>query len=618
MMHKIKEKSSTFFRSLKWQDYAFAGLLIIFIVINTGILHDLKELPSPLYGGDVYNHLGSMEHIAQGGSLFENGQMIGEIQWVPWLYHLFVVIFSKITGLDLLHAVMYFSLVAMAVSLVTVYIFISKLFSNKYYGLLAALFMGLVFPIYKYSHFSFYVMLPLFFFAMYNFMKKEDWKSAIIAGIVFGLTGLSNTHAFIVAVLFIAVFFIYHVIIKPISKNENKIRIDKKKLLINFKKAATIFIIGFLIALLWWYKPIFVYHGQTPNDLQIYGFPVMTTFSEMIGVVTGSIQNTFFSFTNIYYSIIGIGAILGIISLFFIKNKKTEHHFLMIGIIAALAGLLSHFVTMPLFHNNIVPGMIFDAFMRVLILLFFIFFLSVVFHYTDKVSKHIKLIIIIIIGVITIITLINYRNGFSKDQWYTNAKEPFPTYLEDANAWVLANTKLDDVFLTNNEDGFVLNGFTGRKMVTYRRTHAPLYTDMNQRMLDAAIILYGNNDNLRNELIKKYDVKYLYWTPRWLQNEFQIDDKGQVTGFFDPLMIDYTPERESILTANNISHIRTSYYLDPAWLPTYPKRDVLVIFPSRPNFQTPWSSDLDRYLKPQKEFLYNGQAYARIYSIVQP
>jgi hypothetical protein len=150
--------------------------------------------------------------------------------------------------------------------------------------------------------------------------------------------------------------------------------------------------------------------------------------------------------------------------------------------------------------------------------------------------------------VLLLVSAVLFSDAYSarqKDVYYTAAREPLSGPLLELKQWTIANTDVNDVFLTDNEDAFMLNGLTGRKSVSYRRTHAPIYTDMNQRMLDSAVILYGNDSTTRNELLKTYRVKYLLWTIRWFDNQYTVDAQGQLRGFFDPFMVPEKPGYES-------------------------------------------------------------------------
>ena len=268
---------------------------------------------------------------------------------------------------------------------------------------------------------------------------------------------------------------------------------------------------------------------------------------------------------------------------------------------------------MPLFHTHMVPTGLWGTGMITCSLLLFLYFIKFL---TKKINnKKIEQGFLVIIFFLLIFNLYSHINYFTEDKWYSVGKTELPTYLLDMAEWVKQNTNLHDVFLTDNEDGFILNALTGRKLITYRRTHSPVYADMNQRMLDASIILYGNNDSIRKKLIEKYKVKYLFWHYRWLQNEFTFNNKGELVNIFDPLMFDYTKEREKIIVENNISYRRINWYLDPAWRETYPKRDVLVVFPSEWNITHPWNKKLDKFLHLEKSFVYDNKTLIRIYKI---
>jgi len=617
----MKEKIKHWIKNLTWEDYAFMGLLLILIIINILLIAPLKQLPSPLYGGDFYNHLGGMEHIAQGGSLFSSGQMLGEMPWVPWLYHLLVVIFSKITGLSVLEAIIYFSLIALIVSMITIYILISKMFSNKIIGLLAVIIMAIQFPLYKYSPFTYSVIMPIFFLAAYRFSTKKDWSSAIFLGIMYGISGLSNTGTFIATSFFMMFYLLYYVGWPLIEKHtgheqheHNWWKARKQSIIENLPKAAAIFAIGFLIALLWWYKPIFVYHAHTINDMEIYGFAQTTTFGEITSRIFASISRWFLDFSSIYSIVLTIGSLLGLIALFMMKEKKEEHRLMIIIFLTCIFTLFTMYITVPLTGTNLAPEISVQAMMTAGFLMFFALFLKVLIRYLAK-SDVMKIIIFSVLGIFFIGMYINNVHATNESQWNKVGQTELPAYILDTREWVLANTKVNDVFLTDNEDGFALNAVTGRKMVTYRRTHASPYTDMNQRMLDAGLMLYGNNDTLREELIKKYNVKYLYWEPQWINMEFSFDDKGQIQSLFDPLSIEYTPEREQLLRDNNVSYFRTVWYLDPAWQENFPKRDLLIITPSRYDYNNPWNEKLDKYLHVAKEIKYQNQVATRIYEM---
>ena len=56
----------------------------------------------------------------------------------------------------------------------------------------------------------------------------------------------------------------------------------------------------------------------------------------------------------------------------------------------------------------------------------------------------------------------------------------------------------------------MINAVSGRKVVLVRRTHASPYVDVDKRYADGLVMLYGENNMMRAELLEKYSVDYLY------------------------------------------------------------------------------------------------------------
>jgi len=227
----------------------------------------------------------------------------------------------------------------------------------------------------------------------------------------------------------------------------------------------------------------------------------------------------------------------------------------------------------------------------------------------------------ILFGIITILAIwmyVNSSQGFLSNPWLETAKQPLAQPHQELKDWIIKDTDLNDVFLSNNEDSFMMNALTGRKVVTYRRTHASSYVDMNQRMLDSALILYGDNDVARIELLKKYNVKYLLWSIRWFDNEFILNN-GNIVGLYDPLSMPTNSRYTAILDDNGIEHFETHTYLDPAPILTSPTYDLTIVVPKIKNIDHPWDPSLDKYLKPIKTVTIdnNGQQvpYFIIYEV---
>jgi len=137
----------------------------------------------------------------------------------------------------------------------------------------------------------------------------------------------------------------------------------------------------------------------------------------------------------------------------------------------------------------------------------------------------------------------------------------------------------------NGESAFAVNALTGRKIVYMRATHASPYVDYNKRAADASIILYGNNTQLRNDLIKKYHVSYLFFDLFSAESVNicnhvwdQLDDpKYEVYGYY---CIKTSPEYKQYLENNGIQTKTVYTRLDPASLES-PKLNILFVKPGR-------------------------------------
>lgn len=601
-------------RELNSDNFKYVLLLALAVAaVNYNFLSQFKQLPSPLYGGDYYNHLGGMYHLYYGGSIFVNGQMLGEIPWVPWLYHLYVVILSKLTGLDPLFGIIYSSLPLIFVSAIVVYLTVSRFTENRFLILPLVLLFLAAFPIYKYTLFAFYVTAPLLILAWFLFLESQSRNRFLFLSLAIALAHLSSTQLFFSSIILFAVVVLDR-LYKHFKASGNNIAVIVQQPFIQeilpFLKA---FGLGFVLSLVYWYWPLFVYKGATPNDLQIYGWPDYTKFDLQVATITEGLRDTFFvislnSAEGIVATLLSSLRLLGVIVIFLNRNVNIFHRFSFLVVLAALIGLTHHLVLFNLLRTHLSPGHLFQMlqlpFAPVEILFALLFIKERVLDSFIKIGSGNKgRAVEFLFAILAIAFFYNQFSSMEANKagnWVENGRQELSPIFIALKSWVLANTGVNDVFLTNNEDGFMMNALTGRKVVTYRRTHAPVYADMNQRMLDAAVMLYGKNDAVRAELLKKYNVKYLLWTVQWFNNEFRISNEGTIAGLFDPLMVKDKPEYRAYLDGNGVRYATYHTSLDPYILSTYPTYDVLVVLPANADLSHPWDNGLDRYLKPAK------------------
>ncbi len=606
-------------KNIDWQDSIFAIILFIATGINFITVMQYKQLPSPIYGGDHYHHLGIVYHILYGGGIFEHPQLLGEQPWVPPLYHLVVATLSIITGLEPAKVGAYLTTISIFFTALIAYIFGNILFKDKLFGLILAvtvliLISGLYYM--KYTVFAMYIVMPLFFLSFFVYLKKKDITSSIFVGLMLGIAGLTHMQAYISAFVFLFVFCVYNYLLKWIRIEGRTIHIEniKSSIANDWINLLVIFVIGFVVSLPFWFKPLFVFRGSSFNKLPYYGWPDFSQTFIQIAVAFSDFTNNFFDiralasgdYFHFIFSVIALG---GLVACFKRNEKTIEEEFLKIGSISLLVSMFHYFITIPLLKAHFGPN-------RLIEMHFFI--PPLLFTYgLKRIKEFIPSYFIWIMLFISMLFMLGYLSILSqveKDRWYRVGKTELPNYILEVTDWIRNNTNLNDVFLTTNEDGFVVNSFTGRKLVSYRRTHVGPFVDMNRRELDQAIILYGNDSTTMCKLLRKYNAKYLFWNVRWIQNELIFDEDGRFISYYDPLMIEYSEERERELIKNGVKYIRDKAYMDPAWYPSYPLVDVLIAVPNL-NYAQPWSDEFNKHIKLIKEFKEGNFIVARIYEI---
>lgn len=575
-----------------------ASLVVGFF--NFQILSTFKELPSPIYGGDLWNHLGSIYHIYYGGSVFENGQMLGEIQWVPWLYHVYVVLLSWFSGLDPMYASIFASLPMIFATAILGYLLVTRFnFSDNALIILAAsLLLVRFYPTYKYTDLAFLVIGPAVLLAWMLFLENRTLKRGALLAIVNALGALTSPQLFFSEIILFGVVGLneFYSVYKKSGKFDFA-QFTNMQFIESLKPFILIFAAFFILSLPYWFWPIFVYHGATPNNLQIYGWADFSKFGTQISYPLKTLFDTILPFGNIPVLLLGVVQLAGIYAIIS-RRSEQKFNFLFLAIIASFIALFHHLISYNLLGTQFAPERMYWMLQFPLSIVEVAIGAGWLVERFKQSENPVGGACVILVVWSIFISL----SGTYVYQWTKAGQQPVPEHLQAVKSWILKNTNVNDVFLTDNEDAFMMNGLTGRKSVSYRRTHAPVYADMNQRMLDSAVMLYGSDDTKRAELLKKYNVKYLLWTNRWLQNEFAIGNDGRILGFFDPLMVPAKAEYKKYLSDNGIKFLEAKTYLDPAARSDYPMYDVIVAMPANPYYDKPWDDGMAARLTGLKSF----------------
>ncbi|MEX0569551.1 MAG: hypothetical protein Q6363_010420 [Candidatus Njordarchaeota archaeon] len=622
-------------KNLGWQELLLVGVIFMYLLIQQGIPSQYKSLPSPIYGGDYYFQLGSINHIRYGGNPLGSSSVLDSEPGFFILYSSLVAVFANLLSLESIEAMFYFSQLLILTSFIVVYYFLYYLFKDKTLALLGVvIYLPITrFPVLKYTEFTIVLMMPLFFFSMFYLFKIRGLKSGVIAGIVYGLCAISHGAAFFVINVFFMVLFLYMAFFQYILLNKDlkgdririKLNLDKSSLKRNLshilKLFLIVFVIGFSISLLYWFRPIFIYHGKT-SGVVTASYP-LTSPEYQSNFLMNFLRGNFLNFRNFITSFTSISFSVGVISLFlyFLSEKlkfwdKLIANYICLVFLTAIFASFHFFLTEPLLGINFHPTRPMMFTMPIAKTILVLFGISSLIHLI-KIEKYKEYLILVLLVSVLIQQPSILSDSIENNVWTKSGRSPLPEHFEEMSKWVIENTDVNDVFLSTNELSFAFNALTGRKgVVTRRVSHHSPFLDIDQREADLAIILYGEDDSKRRELLKKYDVDYLYWNYYWIQSEYTIDQNGKIVSWYDPLVTRDTPYFREYLDRYNIRYYPLNTYPDPSKRgEEYTKSDLLFIVPQYRSFDRPWVEGLDKYMSLVWEHNEGGPTIARIYKV---
>jgi hypothetical protein len=302
---------------------------------------------------------------------------------------------------------------------------------------------------------------------------------------------------------------------------------------------------------------------------------------------------------------------------FIFKNLEDEKSkYILLLLVIAFISTFHYFITEPLLGTHLVPQRIGYFTFPMASMLLFCFTIEKLIS-IKEIRKYKIPIILVLLFTILLIQHFEFQEKIEKDKWIPVGKQPISQDMLEMQKWILDNTNVNDVFLSTNELSFALNALTGRKVMITRRSQNSPFLDIDQREADAAIILYGNDSEKRKELLKKYDIKYLYWSSYWIQSEYYFDNQGKITGWFDPILAKDIKNYRHYFDNYNISYFILNTWIDPAIRgDKIRKYDLLFVSPQNyRSFEKPWARDLDNYLEEVWNYSYEGKIIAKIYKL---
>ncbi len=599
-------------------------LFILFFGINFNITAEMKQLPSPIYGGDYYYQMGCINHIRYGGDPFQNCNLISDNPGYFPLLGIAESPFANFFSLDSFTAEINFSFIILIFSIFISYILFRKIFGDYKIAFLGVLLFIYIGPILKYTEFATYIINPLFILLLFSFYKKQNYLNAVLLGIAAGINTIAHSVLFPATYITLMFLFLYLVLNSSIKLDKTTLRLNKTLIIKSIKKLAPfsiiIIFVSVPISMLYWYEPIFEYSINTsPHYLEWNGPGDMTSFSLQTKIFVDILKSTFSNFSSISGFIRTLFFLCGVISIFLIKEMGENIKFVIFIFLTALICTFSYFITMPLLHIHFVPNYMFKVFGKIILVCFALFGLGGLMSLLNKKIKlpNLKTILIGVFVVLLIVSNIYAVNNYKESKWYNVSLNEMDESKISLKNYVLANTEVNDVFMTTKEVGFMLNALTGRKLVCSRRAQNDAFENMDIREIEEAIILYGNNTETKKQLIEKYNIKYLYWDYYWIRSEYYFNEKGQVTGWFDPLISFKNQENIELLNQNNVSYFIKNTYVDPTKKSKYHPTFDLIFISSQNyhNFVHPWNPNLDPYLEEVWSYKQQNQKIAILYKI---
>ncbi len=584
-------------------------VLVLYIGFQIYYFSELKQLPSSIFGGDLYHQLGSINHDRYGGDLLGGYALLGGKPSISPIYSIFVASIANGFNLGSIEAMFLFSIMLTLLSVLLIYYLASKLLKND---LLAVVLVVLYLPIsrlpmLRYGDFAVLLVAPIFVFSLIFTLQRSKWLYAIITGVFYGLLGLSSVAGFVSSTLLIFISFFVLLIVNIFKKFEYK-RI--------LPMLIVVFIIGFTISQLYWYEPIFIQKGEIKNKIQEYSFEDLNLNQVKVNTLISISSQFFFNFNSFYSVSKTIIFVFGLMYLIYLlKSRKEVSRTLLLLAFASLVIVFSYFITIPIFGTNIEPMHITDYTLSILLpIIFTLSFGDFITSFLDKNKKK------ILVGTFFILLLsqVQLISNKMEDPLSKDGKNAIYGDVLKMSEWIRDNTKVNDVFLSDPQLSFLVNAFTGRKTVTSRRSQTSLFIDMDERMADTAVLLYGNNSEKTDQLIKKYNIKYLYWNPIWKRLEFELDQNNNILKVHDALIAVDSPYYREHFSKYNIPNIQQKGWLDSASKGNLVKKyDLLVVKPEFSDF--PLSDTIKSRLKPV--WIYYSEeeniVLASIYEIIE-
>jgi len=459
----------------------------------------LKHLPGPYYGGDLYAHHGfALNYVANG--FWSDPYFVGHYSFYPWLGNYVFIALSFLPGVTMLRAEIFVGLITTILSAIAYYFLGKQLFKSDTWALVLMLFSLVTrgIPDGAPNLLPWMITIPFWFGFWLKAEETGRMKDRLLAGFFMGCTALSHVAFFLAGMAMYA----FTVVVNTLLQKDRKTAVANA-----FRTHAPMLAAGFVVSLLF-YGPIIInYHAKTLNPL----FQYNGTDIDKLGI--GWMLRTLFSstlnFSSLAVSVFTLLSLLGLVVCLLNFSKK-EPRYAVLWYVAGFLAPMHHLITRPLFGRWVLPSHLWGVSFALLV--FAVYGVRTAARLAGKKWPNGgRSAVLAIVFVIVVLMFFQRYGEYRANRWvqFGEQFDPGTQAWFTIGIWVQKNTGMNDVFLTNDESCFAMNGLTGRKCVFVRRTHANYFVDVEQRYADGIVMLYGNNSGLTKKLLDDYDVRYV-------------------------------------------------------------------------------------------------------------
>jgi hypothetical protein len=488
-------------KKLKWYNWLLIIFLISLVGIQYGVFNNFVHLPSPIFGGDFYRDRGFVQSIVNGNAPWEDAYFDGHLQYYPYLSFALIAGFVKLSGVEINTAMLDFSIVIYLLGVFVFYLLCMQVFKDKYYAAMGSLIYASLnmFQEAKGNILAIFVAVPLFLYFWLKYEDTNERKFALYSGLSLGVAGLVHGGRFLTG---LGVFGISLFLLIGYDLYKKK---SLKVIVFYLRKYYLIILSCFGLASIF-YLPILLKYSETYNPVVRYGVDLSTLG---LGWALGSLRSIFFNFNSVVNFILGIIAFIGLI--YFILNyKNVNYKFVLVWLLSDFILIQHHQITKPLFNYWFLPH-----FLVLIPLLWYIFLVGgfKVLYSNLKKYKISKNIFLIFVVVLLVIPSAMYRyETYTSDRWVQHGMElgAVGELTYDLGNFLKEDLKDNETVLANDETSFAIVAISGKRVVTSRRSHTSYFVDVDERIADAAVMMYSDDVDIVKELLEEYNVRYFY------------------------------------------------------------------------------------------------------------